>query len=298
MPERGPVLVVGRGLIGGRLARRLRAAGTPVLTVSRRGGDGPGDVSLDLSVPAGRDGLGTLLRRVRPAYTVLAHGPGDVTAMEDDEAAARDVHVGVAEVVAGCAVPAVLVSTDNVFPGDRAYGSAEAVAPANAYGRVKAAAERALVAGGRALALRVSLVYGWSGPGERSNFAARCLTAARRGEPLDAPTDQELTPVHGDDVGVVLAALCHAPGPPVGVLHLSGPAELSRWDLARLAYRLAGADEELVRACRRRDTEYASRPAHSSLVCDDFGAVPGLAGWRPLTPAAGLTEMLRTVPAG
>ncbi len=298
MLEPGPVVVVGRGLIGGRLARRLRAAGTPVLTVARRAGADPGDVSLDLSRPAGRDGLGELLGRVRPSYSVLVHGPSDVTAMEEGEAASREVHVGVAEVVAGCAVPAVLVSTDNLFPGDRAYGSGDTVAPANAYGRVKAAAEQALAAGGRALALRVSLVYGWSGPGERPNFAARCLAAAGRGEPVDAPTDQKLTPVHGDDVGTVLAALCRAPRPPVGVLHLSGPEELSRWDFARLAYRLAGADEELVRGCLRRDTQYASRPAHSSLVCDDFGAVPGLAGWRPLTPAAGLAEMLRTAPAG
>jgi dTDP-4-dehydrorhamnose reductase len=295
MPEPAPVLVLGRGVVGGRLAARLREAGTPVLTVARRADPDPGHVSLDLSVPADRAELAALLRRLRPACTVLAHGPGDVTAMERAEAASREVHAGVAAVVADAGVPAVLVSTDNVFPGDRAYGSGEPPAPANAYGRVKLAAEQALGTGG--LALRVSLVYGWSGVGERSNFAERCLASARRGEPLDAPTDQELTPVHADDVATVLAALCRA-GPRPGVAHLAGHREVSRAEFARLAYRLAGADEDLVRPVPRRTTEYASRPAHSSLVCDDFAALPGLAGWEPRSPADGLADMLRAVPAG
>jgi dTDP-4-dehydrorhamnose reductase len=95
-----------------------------------------------------------------------------------------------------------------------------------------------------------------------------------------------------DDVARVVAALCQALRLPVGVAHLSGPDELTRFDFARAAYRLAGADPGLVRPCLRGETEWASRPRYSSLVCDDFGAVPGLTGWRPMSPDDGLRSML------
>ncbi len=94
-------------------------------------------------------------------------------------------------------------------------------------------------------------------------------------------------------MAAVLASLC-APGQanPAGIAHLAGPAELSRYEFARLAYQLAGADLALVRSCLRHDTEWACRPRYSSLTCGDFSGLAGLAGWRPMTPERGLREML------
>lgn len=279
-----PTLVVGNGLIGSALAGRLRAAGRPAVTVARTGSD----ADCDLSDPTR---LRRVLDRVRPGRVVLTHGPSDVTWIEGDEAAARRVHAGVAAVVADSGVPATLVSTDNVFPGvEGARRPDHPVAPGNAYGRVKLEAERALLRTGRSLVLRVSLVYGWTGGRHRATYGQRCLESALLGRPLAAPTDQWFTPVHADDVGEVLVALCLAPG--AGTRHLSGPRELSRWEFARAAYRLAGADPALVRPCLRRDTEWASRPRHSSLRCDRFDDVPGLRGWQPLSPEEGLARML------
>ena len=82
----------------------------------------------------------------------------------------------------------------------------------------------------------------------------------------------------------------------MGIAHLSGDRDLSRFEFATAAYRVVGADERLVQPCLRSDTEWASRPRYSSLRCDSFAHVPGLDRWRPLSPEKGLRLMLGTRP--
>ncbi|MEV4483235.1 sugar nucleotide-binding protein [Micromonospora coxensis] len=291
-----PVVIVGRGLIGAAVARRLRSQGHPTVTVGLTPDPTGEHLPVDLSGAPGRTALGAAVRRLRPRVVVLTHGPSDVTWIEDHEEQAAEAHVGTARTVAELGVPTLLVSTDNVFAGDRPLRRpADPIAPANAYGRVKAAAERAVRDTGQGLVLRVSLVYGWTDQ-HRATYGQRCLVAAHRGEPLPAPVDQDFTPVHVSDVAQVLAALCAAPALPVGVRHLAGPEQLSRYDFARLAYRLSGADERLVRPCQRAETQWASRPRYSSLACDDFAASLGVDGWLPMSAEAGLRAMLAEAP--
>ncbi|MBT8227723.1 MAG: sugar nucleotide-binding protein, partial [Dactylosporangium sp.] len=292
----GPVLVVGRGLIGSALADRL-AGITRVLTVATRGGDHPDHVGLDLATPGGRGGLGELIGRERPRRVVLTHGPSDVTWIESHEPRAAEVHRAVAEVVRDARVPAILVSTDNVFPGTRpGYRDGDPVGPTNAYGRIKESCERALASGGDHLVLRVSLVYGWAAPRHRATYAERCLAAATAAEPLEAPTDQEFTPIHVDDVARALAALSLAPDPVGGVRHLAGPDLVSRHDFAVRAYAAWDADPGLVRPCLRAETHLASRPRYSAMVSSDLSEVPGLDGWCPAGVERGLGAMLASRP--
>jgi dTDP-4-dehydrorhamnose reductase len=291
-------LILGHGLIGAAISTRLRAAGLRTVCVGHRERDLPGYLALDLASEPGRASLEETVARLRPRSIVLVHGPSDVTWIDQNETAAAAVHCGVAAIVAGSGVPAVLISTDNVFPGSRGgYRPQDPVEPANGYGRVKARAENILLAAGSALALRVSLVYGWAGPGLRATFAERCLAAAGQGSPMSAPTDQAFTPIHVADVADVTAAVCRSEVPVTGVAHLAGPDELSRYEFAKIAYGLAGADPGLVSPCLREDTVWACRPRFSSLACGDFTGLPGLAGWRPMTPSEGLLDMLASRPA-
>ena len=293
-------LIVGHGLIGGSLRARLReAAELPVVCIGRRHRELPDYRALDLASETGRAALDELVADLRPRCAVLAHGPSDVTWIDKNEADAAAVHCGVAAIMARSATPVVMISTDNVFSGARgAYRPGDPAEPANGYGRVKARAESIALASRSALVLRVSLVYGWHRPGQRATFAQRCLEAAAEGRPMDAPTDQLFTPIHVRDVSVVTAAVCQSGGQLTGIKHLAGPIELSRYEFARLAYRLAGADITLVRPCLRQDTEWACRPRFSSLACGTFSGLPGLAEWRPMAPEEGLREMLATWPAG
>jgi dTDP-4-dehydrorhamnose reductase len=293
-------LIVGHGLIGGALRARLReVAELPTVYIGHRQRELPDYRALDLASEAGRAALEKAVADLRPQCVVLVHGPSDVTWIDENEAAAAVVHCGVAAILARSGAPTVLVSTDNVFSGRRGgYRPGDAVEPTNGYGRVKADAESILLAGGSALVLRVSLVYGWHGPGQRATFAGRCLEAAAEGRPMSAPTDQIFTPIHVRDVAAVTAAVCRSAGQFTGIKHLAGPVELSRYEFARLAYRSAGADTTLVRPCLRQDTEWACRPPFSSLACGTFSGLPGLAGWRSMTPEEGLHQMLAAWPAG
>ncbi|HEX6520290.1 MAG TPA: sugar nucleotide-binding protein [Streptosporangiaceae bacterium] len=288
-----PVLLVGHGLIGNSLRNRLLAGGLPVASATRRDMPLPGCHTLDLATQTGLLALRDLLRGLRPRSVVLAHGPSDVTWIEGHETQAAHVHCEVARIVAASGVPAILVSTDNVFAGERGrYTVADEPEPCNAYGRVKERAERLILAGGNGLVLRISLIYAWTNSSQRRTFAERCLAAAFEDRPLLAPTDQVFTPVYVADVSSVIAAICASERVPAGIRHLSGPDQLSRYEFAKLAYRLAGSYDPLVRRCQRRDTEWASRPEFSSLACDDFTDISDLAHWRPMTPREGLLAMI------
>ncbi|HTZ43721.1 MAG TPA: sugar nucleotide-binding protein [Jatrophihabitans sp.] len=286
------VVIAGAGLIGASLAEALRARGDEVTTVSRRpAGTGP-QLNADLGTAAGRARLRALVERWRPRCTVLVHGPSDVTWIEAHEAEAAACHVGTATALAGHRL--LLVSTDNVFDGTQAMPAAtDPSCPQNAYGRVKLAAERAgLAAHPDAAVARVSLVYGWSPAGLRATYAQRCLESAARGAALAAPSDQSFTPVHLIDVVTALTRLSHEPAPS-RLLQLAGPAALSRYEFAALAYRLAGADPALVRPVPRAETEWACRPRHSGLRTSSAAEL-GF-DWQPADPAAGLSRMLATV---
>jgi len=300
-PGRAPhvALIVGHGLIGGAIRAVLQTeAGIPAVCIGRRPRELPGYRAIDLASEAGRAALETAVADLRPRFVVLVHGPSDVTAIHENEAAAAAVHCGVAAIVARSGTPAVLVSTDNVFSGERGgYRPDDPIAPPNGYGRVKARAESILLATGSALVLRVSLVYGWAGPGQRATFAQRCLDAAAQGRPMSAPTDQIFTPIHVRDVAAVIAAVCGSAPQPTGIQHLAGPLELSRYEFARLAYCLAGADPALVRPCLRQETEWACRPRFSSLASGTFTGLTRSAAWLPMRPDEGLREMLATRPA-
>jgi dTDP-4-dehydrorhamnose reductase len=273
------VVVVGAGMIGRPLAAALRAAGTDVLSVSR---SAPADRLADLGTVAGRAATAAAVAGFGPDRVVLVHGPGDVSWIERNEAAARDAHVRTAELARP--FPTILVSTDNVFAGTRPRSRVEdPPRPANAYGRVKLAAERALPG---AAVLRVSLVYG--GSAGRLDYVRACLADAAAGRRTAAPVDQRLAPVLADDVVAVLAGLARGPHR-AGIAHLAGPVELSRYELARFAYAAAGADPGLVVPARRAATRWACRPAYSSLASDPR--------WPVRDPATGVAALLAGSPA-
>ena len=288
-----PVMVIGHGLIGAATARRLSACEVPVISVARS----RGTLRCDLTRPDGLELMLAVLRGMQPRAVVLAHGPSDVTWCEREPEAAARAHEGIAAAVSGTGVPVVLISTDNVFDGSRPRNSeADQVRPQNAYGRAKLAAERAVAARPGNVILRVSLVYGWSDGQHRANFAEHCLRAARAGQALRVPCDQEFTPVHVADVARVAAAVALAPDDAPRLAHVAGPDHLSRSEFARLAYRAAGADAGLVEGVPRAGTDWASRPANSSLAVTDLSAVTGLRDYRPMTARQGLESMAREEP--
>lgn len=261
------VLVVGSGFIGRAVADAVRAQGTPAVLAARHRPDGIDDwTELDVTDAATTR---KAVEQVAPDAVVAVHGPSDVTWCQAHPEQAWTAHVDGARQLAIAAPNArlVLVSTDNVFPGDRPDNDEDTpTRPANAYGAAKLAAEQVFADHPDGVVLRASLVYGADPgvPGRRVNFAAECLAQLRAGRPVTVPDPQWTTPVHVADLAAVIGASLHGSVP--RLLHVGGPERVSRLDWARRIAARLGVPSALVAEVPRKQSSYASRPENSCLI--------------------------------
>lgn len=290
----GRTLIVGSGFVGRAVAARIaERGGSAVLASRRRPAAATADwVPLDAADPAA---CARVVRSVGPDDLVLVHGPSDVSWCEANPERAAELHAGAAAnlVAAAGGRRLLLVSTDNVFDGSSAANhEATPTAPANAYGRAKLRAERAVREAPDATVLRVSLVYGWEPEGAAKwlNFFAACAHRLRAGEPVAAPEDQWTTPVLVEDVAAVTAAAL-APGAPE-LLHLGGPDRISRADWAEAIADGLGAPRDLVLRGPRAAGRYASRPAETCLTSTRLDAFVADRGLRVRGVAEGIGALL------
>jgi dTDP-4-dehydrorhamnose reductase len=267
------ILVVGSGFVGRTLAAHLIAGEHEAVLASRRPPSGPPGpdpanpapwLTLDVT---DRVACADIVQRSGAEAVVMVHGPSDVTWCETHPERAQRIHAAGARNMAAAAAGrrVVLISTDNVFDGtaDR-YDEVARPHPVNAYGRAKLAAERIVRELPASTVLRVSLVYGREAPGGKwLNFFAACVDRLRRGEPVEAPADQWVTPVLAGDVATVTAAVTLAPAP--ALLHLGGPDRLTRADWATIIARRLGVPGDLVTPVPRSRSRYASRPPNTCL---------------------------------
>ncbi|GAA4640500.1 SDR family oxidoreductase [Actinoallomurus vinaceus] len=278
-------MVVGSGYLGGRIGARIRELGGRAVLCSRRPPTARSSTGMDWRELDVRDprACQDAVRAVAPDAVIAVHGPSDITWCERHPEEAMAAHgAGSANLAAAVGrLPVLLISTDNVFAGTRhSYSESDEVAPANAYGRAKLAAERALLETGRALVLRVSLVYGWDPDGHRPNYFTTCVRRLRAGLPVEAPADHWNTPVLVDDVAAWSTELLRTRR--TGVLHLAGPERLSRYAWAGRIARGLGLDAGLVRPVDKAGTAYACRPRNACLHSEQASGLPELAGLWPL----------------
>jgi dTDP-4-dehydrorhamnose reductase len=284
-------LVTGaRGQLGTDLLEVLRARPEDDVT-------GLGRVELDLTDEAAvRSAVRSWLDGVRAQRAVVVNAAAytAVDAAETDEATAELVNGRapgwLAEELAGRA-RLVHVSTDYVFDGTATepYPVGAPVAPKSAYGRTKAAGERAVAAaGGDAAVVRTAWVYGRSG----ANFVRTMLRLEAERETLTVVDDQVGSPTWSADLaaGLVEVGLRDGDVPPL--LHLTNAGEVSWCGFARAVFEEIGADPGRVLPIASADfPRPAPRPAYSVLD----GSAWVASGLRPLRPwRDALTAALRS----
>ncbi|SDC06055.1 dTDP-4-dehydrorhamnose reductase [Geodermatophilus telluris] len=186
----------------------------------------------------------------------------------------------------------VHVSTDYVFDGTATepYPVDAPVAPRSAYGRSKAAGERAVAAaGGDATVVRTAWVYGRHG----RNFVTTMAARAAAGAPVSVVDDQVGSPTWSADLAAGLVAAGERAGPVPPLLHLTGAGAVSWFGLARAVYEELGADAGLVSPTTTAAfPRPAPRPAWSVLD----GSVWLAAGLPPQRPwREALTRAVRTL---
>jgi dTDP-4-dehydrorhamnose reductase len=213
-----------------------------------------------------------------------------VDAAEADEATARvvngDAPGWLAQEMAGCG-RLLHVSTDYVFDGaaTEPYPVDAPTAPRSAYGRTKAAGERAVAAaGGEATVVRTAWVYGRHG----GNFVRTMVRLERERDTVDVVDDQVGSPTWSADLAAGLLELGACPEAAPAVLHYTNRGQVSWCGFARAVFEELGADPGRVRPTT---TDAFPRPAPRpafSVLDDSAWLAAGLAPPRPWREALAL----------
>jgi dTDP-4-dehydrorhamnose reductase len=232
-----------------------------------------GWAELDLTDEAGvrstvRDWLTGADARGQRAVLLNAAAYTAVDAAEADEATAQvvngDAPGWLADELAGRG-RLVHVSTDYVFDGTATepYAVDTPPAPRSAYGRTKAAGERAVLsAGGDATVVRTAWVYGRHG----ANFVRTMLRLEAERETVSVVDDQVGSPTWSADLAAGLVELGARAEASPGLLHYTNAGQVSWCGLARAVFEEAGADPaRVLPTTTDAFPRPAPRPAYSVL---------------------------------
>lgn len=203
-----------------------------------------------------------LIDRDRPELVIHAAAWTDVDgcAREPDLAARRNGTAAglVAEACAAAGVDVALVSTNEVFDGERVdgrgYAPADKVNPINPYGASKLSGEilAEQAAGPRLAILRTTWLHGPPGNDFPEKIARAALRAREAGQPLKAVFDEvgcpTWTPDLADAIVELIAedALVGPAGDGPTIHHLVNAGRASRADWAREVLRATGIDVPVV----------------------------------------------------
>jgi len=230
------------------------------------------------------EGVRRALAEARPEWVVHCAARTDVDGCESDPEGAlrvnRDGAVAVQRAAREAGARFVLVSTDFVFAGDqdRPYVEQDPIGPLSAYGRSKAAGERACLEAWPegTWVVRTQWLYG---PGGR-HFPGAILRRARAEGRLRVVQDQVGCPTLTLDLAAALLDLIQAPAPP-GLYHASNEGETSWHGFALSILELSGLEGIPCQPIRAVDLALpARRPAYSVLSKAKLRSAIG----RPLRP--------------
>jgi dTDP-4-dehydrorhamnose reductase len=287
------ILVFGNGQLGQELTRTGASRRVPLVTLSR--------AQADITNSAA---IAEAFREHSPDLVVNAAAYTKVDLAETEPEAARqgnEVGPGIiGEACAAAGVPLVHISTDYVFDGRKldAYVEGDPVAPIGAYGRGKAAGERAVRhATAHHLIMRTSWIYGEFG----HNFLKTMLRLATTRDELRVVDDQRGCPTSTRDLADAILRIAPrlvARDEVWGTYHFAGSG-VTTWH--GFASRIVAAQAPITgrkpRVTAITTAEFptpARRPANSELDCSLFARTFGFAGrpWTEETDA--ITALLAT----
>jgi dTDP-4-dehydrorhamnose reductase len=161
-------------------------------------------------------------------------------------------------------IPALYISTDYVFDGEKtdAYVESDRPNPINVYGRSKLEGERYvsdLI--DRFWIVRTSWLFGPLG----KNFVKTILDMGRRGELLRVVNDQVGSPTYTVDLAAALEQILEKGGP--GIYHVTNQGHCSWYELAEEILRQAGLEgTSLIPIPTSASGRPAPRPRNSCLA--------------------------------
>lgn len=265
----GRVAVTGAsGRLGRAIVAELTGRGEDVVAWSRP--------HYDLDDPSAAR---IMVRRHRPSVIIHCAAWTDVDgcAREPDAAMRRNgaATAGLAQAAAAGGTRLVLISTNEVFDGERrdnlGYAEDDPTNPINPYGESKLAGENAALdayarAGAPAGVQVVRTAWLFGPPG--NDFPTKILAAAGRlapGEPLKVVADEIGSPTYTIELASAVVQLLARPIAG-GVVHLANAGSASRLEVAARVLTDAGVTRELVPISRREFARASTAPAWAVLA--------------------------------
>ncbi len=294
-----------RGQLGHELMLRLAApAGdpTPPGPIRTDLGNQAPDLAVGMDLPeldiADRDAVTAALREHRPEFVLNAAAWTAVDEAEyHEDEAFRANAVGPRVLARAChdqGVGLVHISTDYVFAGTATdpYEVTDPTDPQTAYGRTKAAGERAILAEHPgAYILRTAWVYGAHG----GNFVRTMLSLAATRDTVDVVDDQIGSPTWTGDLAAAMLTIARSDAIP-GIYHVTNSGQTSWFGFAQAIFKEAGLDPARVRPTTSAQFRRpAARPAYSVLsdrAWTGAGLQP-LPPWREALGNSGVAHQVR-----
>lgn len=166
----------------------------------------------------------------------------------------------------------IYFSTDYIFDGENGPYDEEAPAnPISIYGLQKLEAEHYIALFAKDyLIIRTTVVYGWERQGK--NFIYRLVNSLSSGTPVKAPTDQVGSPTYANNLCQIAVHLSETTLS--GVINVTGPNQISRYEFAKKAANIFHLDENLVVPVQTEALHQpAKRPKKAGLLTDKVNAI-------------------------
>ncbi len=200
----------------------------------------------------------------------------------EPEKAYRVNTLGTWAVASACAKTGALlvyISTDYVFDGRKGspYLEIDEPNPLNVYGKSKLGGEKMVMAlHRRFFIVRTAGLYGTKG----KSFVTTILSKAKEGRPLSVVSDQIVSPTYTYDLAQAISHLIYSPF--CGIYHIVNQGEVSWYEFAQEALKLAGISTPLKPITSSEWPSPAKRPPYSALrtfAWDNFH-FPPLRKWQ------------------
>ena len=284
------VLVVGTGLLGGKLAKLFtdKFEFEVFTTYAQHRIPISGYKTYKMNIE-NRHSC-EIIKKIKPDYIVHTAAFTNVDACEMHKEDAFKINVNgtkhIAEASKEINTKLVYVSTDYVFDGEKGmYKEDDPTNPVDYYGETKLEGEK-VVKDLRLrdyIIVRPSVLYGWNSV--RLNFVTWVIDELREGKEINIVKDQFNTPTLADNLAELILELIESEES--GLFHACGSERINRYDFALKIAAIFDLNKELIKPIASDQLNWiAKRPMDSSLDTSRISRIQ-----KPLNIEEGLTRM-------
>ncbi|MBA7527404.1 dTDP-4-dehydrorhamnose reductase [subsurface metagenome] len=282
------VLIVGTGLLGGKLAKMFtdKFEFDVFTTYAQHRIHISGCKTYKMNIENGYSC--EIIKKINPDYIVHTAALTNVDACETHKEDAFKINVNgtkhIAEASEEINAKLVYISTDYVFDGEKGmYKEDDPTNPVDYYGETKLEGEKVVKDLMDFIIVRPSVLYGWNSV--KLNFVTWAIDELRKGKEINIVKDQFNTPTLADNLAELISELIERGES--GLFHACGSERINRYDFALKIAEIFDLNRALITPITSDQLNWiAKRPMDSSLDVSKISKIK-----KPLNIEEGLKRM-------